>query len=179
MQFVLLLASALFISAIGFKKFVWFISLGYGFSIAALGLVMMIMFSGNLTPVTIVLAVLFVVYGCRLGGYLLIRERKSASYQKTMKDDIKDGANTRFFLKVLVWVSCALLYCCQVSPVYFRLLHGSRTDTVTIVGAVIMACGIIFESASDYMKNQYKKQHPNRFCSHFYRFIVSKSISGW
>lgn len=164
MQFVILLVIALLVSAIGFKRFVWFISLGYGFSVAALGLAMMVMFSGNLTPVTIALSILFVIYGCRLGGYLMIRERKSAAYQKTLKDDIKDGANTKFFAKVLVWVSCALLYCCQVSPVYFRLSHGSAVDTVTIVGTVIMACGVILESASDYTKNQYKKKHPHRFC---------------
>lgn len=164
MQFLVLFVIALLVSSIGFKKFVWFISLGYGFSVAALGLAMIAMFPGHLTPVTVVLAVLFIIYGCRLGGYLMIRERKSASYQKTMKDDIKDGADMKFVLKVVVWVSCALMYCCQVSPVYFRLSHGSAVDTVTIVGAVIMACGIILESASDYTKNKYKKQHPHRFC---------------
>lgn len=104
------------------------------------------------------------IYGCRLGGYLLIRERKSASYQKTMKNDIKDGSNMNFALKVLVWVSCALLYCCQVSPVLFRLLHDAKSDTVTVVGTIIMAFGIVLESTADYIKNRYKKQHPHRFC---------------
>ena len=33
--------------------------------------------------------ILFVIYGCRLGGYLLIREIKSASYRNTMKKEIK------------------------------------------------------------------------------------------
>ena len=44
MKFLVMLLVALAISAIGFKKFVWFISLGYGFSVAGLGAVMLIMF---------------------------------------------------------------------------------------------------------------------------------------
>ncbi len=50
---------------------------------------MLLLFHSNLTPVTAILSLLCIVYGCRLGGYLMIRERKSASYQKTMKNDIK------------------------------------------------------------------------------------------
>lgn len=34
MHFWLLFAVAMVVSSIGFKKYVWFISLGYGFSIA-------------------------------------------------------------------------------------------------------------------------------------------------
>lgn len=164
MSFLILFLVALVISSIGFKKFVWFISLGYGFSVAGLGAVMLVMFRGNLTPITILLAVLCIVYGCRLGGYLLVRERKSASYQKTMKNDIKDGSDMKFFLKVLVWVSCALLYCCQVSPIFFRLQNAAPTDAAAVIGTIVMALGIVLESAADYTKNRYKKNHPQRFC---------------
>lgn len=164
MSFLILFLVALVISSIGFKKFVWFISLGYGFSVAGLGTAMLVMFRGNLTPITILLAVLCIVYGCRLGGYLLVRERKSASYQKTMKDDIKNGSDMKFFLKVLVWASCALLYCCQVSPIFFRLQNASSTDAAAVIGTIVMALGIILESAADYTKNRYKKNHPQRFC---------------
>ncbi len=164
MNFLILFLVALVISAIGFKKFVWFISLGYGFSIAGIGVALLILFRGNLSPVTVILSLLLVVYGCRLGGYLLVRERKSASYQNTMKNDIKDGSGMNFFLKVLVWASCALLYVCETSPVLFRLQNNAPTDAVSIVGTVIMALGIVLESASDLTKNAYKKEHPKRFC---------------
>ncbi len=164
MNFLILFLVALVISAIGFKKFVWFISLGYGFSIAGIGVALLILFRGNLSPVTVILSLLLVVYGCRLGGYLLVRERKSASYQNTMKNDIKDGSGMNFFLKVLVWASCALLYVCEASPVLFRLQNNAPTDAVSIVGTVIMALGIVLESASDLTKNKYKKEHPKRFC---------------
>ena len=39
MQFLILFLVAMAVSSIGFKKFLWFISVGYGFSIAALGVV--------------------------------------------------------------------------------------------------------------------------------------------
>lgn len=42
MNFLILFLVALVISAIGFKKFVWFISLGYGFSIAGIGVALLI-----------------------------------------------------------------------------------------------------------------------------------------
>lgn len=164
MNFLILFLVALVISAIGFKKFVWFISLGYGFSIAGIGVALLILFRGNLSPVTVILSLLLVVYGCRLGGYLLVRERKSTSYQNTMKNDIKDGSGMNFFLKVLVWASCALLYVCEASSVLFRLQNNAPTDAVSIVGTVIMALGIVLESASDLTKNKYKKEHPKRFC---------------
>lgn len=165
MKFLILFIIAMLISSIGFKKFVWFISLGYGFSIAGLGLAIIIMFFNKLTPLTLIMSILFIIYGCRLGLYLLIRERKSASYQSTMKNEIKDGSNMNFILKAVVWASCALLYCCEVSPVFFRLENGTATNVVSIIGAIIMALGILLESAADLTKNKFKKEHPKQFCN--------------
>lgn len=54
MRFLILFIIAMLISSIGFKKFVWFISIGYGFSIAGLGLAMIIMFFHELTPLTLI-----------------------------------------------------------------------------------------------------------------------------
>lgn len=164
MQFLILFLVALIISAIGFKKFVWFISLGYGFAIAGIGVALLILFLGSLTPVTVILSILLILYGCRLGGYLMIREKRSASYQNTMKHEIKDGSDMNLFLKIVVWVSCALLYVCEASPVLLRLENQSGTDGVAIVGTIIMILGIVLESASDLTKNKFKKEHPKRFC---------------
>lgn len=164
MKFIILLFVAMLISSIGFKKFVWFISLGYGFSIAGLGIAMLVMFRENLTVITVLLAILCIIYGCRLGGYLFIRERKSVSYQKTMKNDIKGGEGMNLILKIIVWISCALLYCCEVSPLFFRMGSDAGTDAAAVAGTAVMALGIILESAADYTKNQYKKKYPQRFC---------------
>lgn len=136
----------------------------YEFSIAAFGIAMPILFSGEMSTGTIFACILLAIYGLRLGGYLLIREVKSASYRNTMKREIKDGSSMKMIAKVSIWISCAFLYAAQVSPVLFRLENNAGTDTVCMVGTIIMACGIILESASDMQKSKAKAKNPNRFC---------------
>ena len=164
MKFFILFIVAMVISSIGFKKFVWFISLGYGFSIAGIGVSLLILFTDALSPVTIVMSLLFIIYGFRLSGYLLIREQKSKSYQKTMKNEIKSGDDMNFFLKIVIWIICAFLYYCETAPVFFRLKNEIATDGFAIAGMILMIVGIVLESASDLTKNKYKQNHPDRFC---------------
>lgn len=174
-EFLILLIVSLVVSSIGFYKYVYFISLGYGFSVAAMGIALPIMYRDYLGWDTIIISLLFVIYGCRLGGYLLIREIKSASYRSTMKKEIKDGSSMKLVAKFSIWISCAILYACQISPLYFRLqnltnLGGTEgdyvigTDAVAIVGAVIMILGILLESMADLQKSKAKKINPSRFC---------------
>ena len=159
----LLLAAALLISSIGFYKYVYFISLGYGFSISGLGILMLILFAKQLSPGTIICCVLFIIYGIRLGGYLLIRELKSATYRSTMKTEIKDGKHIPFGVKCSIWVTCALLYMLQVSAVYYRLFNDVGSNVWTYVGAAVMLFGLSFESIADLQKNKAKKLNPKRF----------------
>ena len=163
-SFWLLFAAAMVISSIGFYKYVYFISLGYGFSIAGLGLLMLFLFRDRLTAGTILLGLLFFVYGCRLGGFLLIRELKSATYNATMKKEIKDGSTMGFGVKCAIWITCAALYVLQVSAPFYRLLNGAGTDGWCLAGGAVMAFGILFESAADWQKSRSKKADPKRFC---------------
>ena len=163
LNFWVLFAVCMLVSAIGFKNYVWFISLGYGFSIAAEGLLMLILYGQELTLGTILCAALFIIYGCRLGGYLAIREFGSSSYKKNMKGEIKDGKTVPFGVKIAIWVTCAALYVTQVLPVFYRLHNGAGTNVWTYVGAVIMVLGITLESAADIQKNNAKKKNPRRF----------------
>ena len=179
LEFLIMLIIALVVSCIGFYKYVYFISLGYGFSIAAFGIAMPIMFMSNLNAVTLIASILFVIYGCRLGGYLLIREIKSASYRNTMKKEIKDGSTMKMVAKISIWVTCALLYALQVSPVFFRLENGGNTSVVFIVGVVIMALGILLESLADAQKSKAKAKNPNRFCdTGLYRIVRCPNYLG-
>ncbi len=163
LSFWLLFAAAMLISAIGFYKYVYFISLGYGFSIAGLGVLMLVLFRNMLSWGTALTCILFLIYGCRLGGFLLVRELKSSAYRSTMKTEIKDGKTMSFGVKCAIWVTCAALYVTQVLPVFYRLLNEKKTDIWCIIGAVIMAFGLVFESVSDYQKNKAKKKNPKRF----------------
>ena len=44
MTFLIIFLVALAVSAVGFHRYIWFISIGYGFSIAAIGTALLIMF---------------------------------------------------------------------------------------------------------------------------------------
>lgn len=178
-NFWLLFALCLVVSAIGFKNYVWFISLGYGFSIAAEGLAMLLLYGKSLTPGTVLCCILFVIYGCRLGGYLAYRELKSSSYRKNMTGEIKDGKTVPFGVKFAIWVTCAALYVTQIAGVFYRLHNGSGTGVWTYGGAFIMLCGIVLESAADIQKNAAKKINPRRFVdTGLYRLVRCPNYLG-
>ena len=64
--------------AVGFYKFVYFLSIGYGFAVAGGGIAVLVMYlvSPTSTPAWIVAVqtLLFIAYGARLSGFLLVRE---------------------------------------------------------------------------------------------------------
>jgi steroid 5-alpha reductase family enzyme len=162
-NFVVLLIVALIVSAIGFKKYVWFISIGYGFSVCAIGLALIIMFRGQMDAGLLVQCILFMVYGIRLGGYLAYRELRMASYNKKMVGEIKDGKTMPIVAKCGIWISAALLYACETSPVLFRLESGKGTGTAVIIGIIISVAGLVIESLADIQKSRAKKINPGRF----------------
>ncbi len=170
---------AMAISAIGFKKYIWFISIGYGFSIAGIGLALMLIFRGSIDAGLIAACILLVVYGCRLGGYLAYRELKSSTYNSKMKAEIKDGKGMPVAAKVGIWLSATLLYTCEVSPVVFRLENGRGTDGFVIAGIIIMAAGLCIETAADLQKNAAKRVDPRRFVdTGLYRIVRCPNYFG-
>ena len=156
-------AVALVFSAIGFKKYVWFISIGYGLAVAAIGVALLIVCREQLSAGTTCACVLLIVYGLRLGGYLAFRELRSSSYNSKMKTEIKSGDDMSVVAKLGIWISASLLYVCETSPVIFRFVNGSGTDTLLIIGLFISVIGLIVETAADLQKNAAKKANPGRF----------------
>ena len=175
----ILFATALLISAIGFKKYVWFISLGYGFSIAGQGILMLILFGidEKLTLGTVLCTSVLILYGLRLGGYLAYREIKSASYSKNMKGEVKE--DVPFGVKIAIWITCAILYVLQVLPVLYRYSNDSGSNAWVYIGTVIMFCGMTLETAADYQKNMAKKKNPKRFVdTGLYRMVRCPNYFG-
>ena len=178
-SFWLLFGICMLVSAIGFKNYVWFISLGYGFSIAAQGVAMLIMFGQQLTLGTIICCVLFTLYGLRLGGYLAIREFGGSSYKKNMKGEIKDGKTVPFGVKIAIWTTCAVLYVTQVSGVFYRLLNAAQDNVFVFIGAAVMLMGVSLETAADIQKNNAKKINPRRFVdTGLYRIVRCPNYLG-
>ena len=177
--FWLMLGVCLLVSAIGFKNYVWFISLGYGFSIAAEGLAMLFLYGKNLTLGTVICCVLFILYGLRLGGYLAIRELGSSSYKKNMKGEIKEGSTVPFGVKIAIWVTCAALYVTQIGGVFYRLQNAAQDNALVFIGAVVMLLGVSLETAADIQKNAAKKVNPRRFVdTGLYRIVRCPNYLG-
>ena len=174
-----MLIVSLAVSAIGFKYYIWFFSIGYGLSIAALGVLLMAMFAKNLTLGTALCCLVLLIYGLRLGGYLAYREIKVRTYSENMKGEIKDSKTIPLFVKVCIWVACALLYLLQVTPVFYRLASGAGSNAFTYIGAAVMAFGFALEAAADIQKNKAKKINSRRFVdTGLYRIVRCPNYLG-
>ena len=104
---------------------------------------------------------LFIFYGSRLSGFLLIRDIKNAAYRKTLKEATGGDKKIPVFVSISIWLCVALLYTAQVSPMFYRYFNGSKDMLVPAVGIVVSILGIILESAADKQKSEQKKLNPD------------------
>ena len=152
--------------AVGFYKYVYFLSIGYGFAIAGGGLTVLIIVLKNglaqgVTWLLVLQTVLFLAYGARLSGFLLVREIKNAAYRKTLKEATGNDKKIPVFVSVSIWVCVAVLYTAQVSPMLFRYANGSKDAVIPVIGIIISVCGLCLESLADKQKSEQKKVNPN------------------
>ena len=172
-----LLACALAVSAIGFKSYIWFISIGYGLSIAAEGVAMLCLFKHDVLSTLLCLVLL--IYGLRLGGYLAFREFRMKSYMQKIGGEIKDGKLVPMAAKIAIWVTCAALYFTEVAPVFYRLSNGAQTNVWAWIGLIVMVFGVGLESLADIQKSRAKKINPNRFVdTGLFRFVRCPNYLG-
>ena len=165
----ILLAVCAVMCAVGFYKFVYFLSIGYGFAVAGGGIAVLIMYLINPTntPVWIVLVetALFIAYGARLSGFLLIRELKNASFRKTdvAKDTLAKNNEKKMpvFVLAAIWITVAVLYTMQVSPMLFRVVNNSSDVIVPVIGFAISIFGLVLETVADNQKSEQKKARPD------------------
>lgn len=160
--FLIIFGLALLASAIGFHKYVWFISIGYGASIALIGAGLLVIFSSSLSLGPLLYCLLLIAYGCRLAIYLTYRDIKTA-YKRRMKGEVKENDSVKFLGKIGIWISAALLYALETSPILFRFMGDKGTDLFCIIGLVISLLGLILETTADLQKNKAKKKNPKRF----------------
>ena len=153
------------LSAVGFYKFVYFLSIGYGFAVAGGGIAIFVMALVNPTATPIWLlaiqAALFVAYGVRLSGFLLIRELKTISYKKTFQEVSGEGKKMPFFVLFTIWVSVTVLYVAQVSPMLFRYNNAASDLILPVIGIVISILGLVLETVADNQKSAQKKVRPD------------------
>ena len=157
----------------GFKEFVWFMSVGYGFAVMCIGAYLLILglIKGYLTPARGLMAALFVVYGYRLGGYILKRELTNAAYKKTLEST---GSTKAMPIPVsaFMWVYSMFMYTAQTSAVTYRFINQTKDNVFAWLGVVIMALAIAGEATADKQKSAAKKVNPKRFCdTGLYKFV--------
>ena len=183
----ILLAVCAVACCVGFYKFVYFLSIGYGFAVAAGGVATLVMYLVNpsATPLWIVLvqAALFVAYGARLSGFLLIRELKNVTFKKTdvAKETLSKNGEKKMpiFVLVTIWVCVSVLYVAQVAPMMFRYANGSTDVVLPIIGFAISIFGLILESIADKQKSAQKKENPNSVATKgLYRIVRCPNYLG-
>ena len=165
----ILLAVCAVLCAVGFYKFVYFLSIGYGFAVAGGGIAVLIM--ALVTPtdapiwVLLIAAALFVAYGARLSGFLLVRELKNVSFKKTdvAKETLAKNNEKKMpvFVLATIWIIVAVLYTAQVSPMLFRYDNGATDFIVPCVGFAISVLGLVLEAIADAQKSAQKKERPD------------------
>lgn len=154
---------SLLVCLCGFKKYVYFMSIGYGFSVAIIGAAMAVLgLMGSYGPLTLahyVQFALFIIYGFRLSGFLLIREIKNAAYRKTLAE--ATGSEVPVFVKFFMWLTMGVLYVSQTSGVAFRLFNEAGSSAIQWVGIAISAFGIGLEAIADKQKSAQKAKRPD------------------
>lgn len=178
-QVLWLFLAAMLVSSIGFKHYIWFFSIGYGFAIAAEGLLLLALYGQGVSLGAALCCLLLIAYGLRLGGYLTFREVKVGSYKQNMKGEIKDSKSVPFGVKIAIWIACAMLYVLQAIPVLYRISSGSADNIFVYIGAAVMAAGLVIETAADMQKNRAKKINSRRFVdTGLYRIVRCPNYLG-
>jgi steroid 5-alpha reductase family enzyme len=161
------LVLCLAVSSIGFYRLVYFISIGYGFSIAALSLASLALGLGSAGILSWMQALLLGAYGLRLGFYLVRREA-DAAYRAALSADGRSPGGS-LVLKLVIWPSVSLLYVCQYMPALARFAADARgaadpLPALSVAGLAVMALGLFLEALADAQKAAAKRLRPKRFC---------------
>ena len=171
------------IGSVGWKKMIYFFSLGYGYGVAAISLALGIIYWHSLTWYMAVLLVVLFLYGVRLATYLLIRELKHPAYVKTVSFDQVNNEDRSALAMCMIWISCVILYICQTFPVTAHLdalAQGLIPNPVwAYVGMAFALFGFFLETIADQQKNAAKKINPKRWVdTGVYRWVRCPNYLG-
>ncbi len=160
--FLTLLGTALAVSAVGFRRLVWFISVGYGYAIAAMAVVLGCLTGADMPRLLAVQLALLLIYGLRLGTHVLVRDYQAAYRQvvRATYGEVTGGFGRKF----AIWIAVSLLYVLMFSPAAFHALRPGAQPMLALAGLILMAGGLGLEGLADWQKSAAKKITPERFC---------------
>lgn len=167
-----LMAIALVVSALGFWRVVYFISVGYAFSIVAMAVALALLLGAELTPATWLQLLLLLAWGLRLGFFLVQRERQAAAYRAQAQAVHSASARMNPAVRVAIWLTVSLLYAAMFAPALFAALTNADGATaepgaaaLQWLGIAVMVLGLVIEALADAQKSAAKAAAPNRFCN--------------
>jgi steroid 5-alpha reductase family enzyme len=170
---VLLLIS-LAVSALGFIRVVYFVSIGYAFSIVAMAIVTALVMRGQMDVLSAVQILLLVGWGLRLGIYIARREARP-SYRNQLEGNQAYDRRVSRLKRIPIWISVALLYVAMFSPAVFALSGPPRESSPVVLlrtlGVVVMVVGLAIEALADQQKSAAKQRDPKQF--------VASGLYGW
>ena len=167
------------VTLIGFSDFLYFISVGYGLSLSFIGLALIIIYFNNLNSVSLTLSILLIIYGIRLSSYLIIRKFFMKSYKETVQKDLKRINSYPFFINIISWIFCSLLYTSLSSPVYYIIINGSECLLSSYISIGVVILGFGMEIIADHQKTVAKKKNAKRFVDDgLYKFVRCPNYLG-
>lgn len=180
---VIIFLVTLAVSSVGWKRFIYFFSLGYGYGIAAIAITLAVLYWPALTWYTGAMLALLWLYGVRLATYLLLREMRSAAYVKTVSWDEVNKEMRSTGVICIVWISCVVLYMCQTFPLTVQINSAAEGITAnpvwTYAGLGIAFAGFLMEAIADKQKSKAKQINAKRFVdTGLYRIVRCPNYFG-
>ncbi|MBQ4241130.1 MAG: DUF1295 domain-containing protein [Oscillospiraceae bacterium] len=180
-EFLIIAAVCALGCSMGFKHFIWFISIGYGFAVScgSLAIVVLAALNGRLNLLLVLQCAILFIYGLRLGLFLYLRETRNAAYKKTLDSQTGNDKKMPIFVSIFMWAYSAFLYAGEMSPVFFRNHHGEYGSILPWIGVVISAVGVIMEAYADKQKSAQKAVRPDMVATEgLYRFTRCPNYFG-
>ncbi len=168
-MFGLLMAIALVVSSIGFYRMVYFISIGYAFSIAAMVVALLVVGWDRVGWLSFVQNMLLLLWGLRLGLFLVQREWRQNSYRQQAEAMHGSSAGLSVGVRFLIWLTVAALYVSLFAPSLFATMGRAPLPAwamaLQVAGVLVMAGGLTLESVADAQKSAAKEVAPRDFVS--------------
>lgn len=180
---LILLAISLVVNTLGFRYFVYFVSIGYTFSIVGMCLAALLIFRAQVNIFAALQMAGLLIWGIRLGVFVLRREAQP-SYQKEKESIQKQYGGITLPVQFLIWVFVSLLYVIMFLPALFNLSNPPLfsvplTYAFELGGAAILFGGLALETIADRQKSAFKAHYPRQFCAvGLYRWVRCPNYLG-
>ena len=161
-QWWIILLVALVLNSVGFRKYVWFMTIGYGLTIGGISLCLIVMsithkvFNGWY----LVICLLLMLYAFRLACVLVLREMRSTPENRRVLGNAEKHISMTGL--ATMWILDSLTFFAMMSPVFYRLANGKTRENGadTVFGILFIIAGIALEVVAEVQKYRLRRATP-------------------